>query len=103
MSNIRMAQVAGGAGGAGGLVDMETSAVIQDTRIRMYSYAVTVACEIRIDAGGKTVLKQSVVGTDSSSPNVQDSVYLPDQGIKCSGAVSVIGISNGGKFYVVYG
>ena len=48
-----------------------TSAVIQDTRIRMYSYAVTTACEIRIDAGGKTVIKQSVVGT-----NTQDSVYF---------------------------
>ena len=98
MSNIRIAQVAGGAGGGGALVDTVTSVSIQDTRIRMYSYAVTAACEIRIDAGGKTVIKQSVLGT-----NIQDSVYLPDQGIKCSGEVSVIGISNAGKFYVYYG
>jgi len=94
MSNIKLAECIG----AGSLKDAVTSAVIQDTRIRMYSYAVTAACEIRIDAGGKTVIKQSVVGT-----NTQDSVYLPDQGIKCSGEVSVIGISNAGKFYVYYG
>tara|TARA_Y100000361_G_scaffold153112_1_gene174130 strand:- start:307 stop:591 length:285 start_codon:yes stop_codon:yes gene_type:complete len=94
MSNIKLAQCIG----AGALTDAVTSVRIQDTRIRMYSYAVTAACEIRIDAGGKTVIKQSVLGT-----NIQDSVYLPDQGIKCSGEVSVIGISNAGKFYVYYG
>tara|TARA_R100000353_G_scaffold134985_1_gene95777 strand:- start:115 stop:411 length:297 start_codon:yes stop_codon:yes gene_type:complete len=98
MSNIRIAQVAGGAGGGGALVDTVTSVSIQDTRIRMYSYAVTAACEIRLDDSTGSVIKQSVVGT-----NTQDSVYLPDQGIKISGVVSVVGISNGGKFFVYYG
>ena len=92
MSNIKIAQVAGGAGGGGALVDTVTSVSIQDTRIRMYSYAVTAACEIRLDDS-----------TGSVGTNTQDSVYLPDQGIKISGVVSVVGISNGGKFFVYYG
>ncbi len=42
-TTTKIAQVVGGAGGNGFLVDTISSVTLSDTRIRMYTYAVTVA------------------------------------------------------------
>ena len=42
-TTLKIAQVEGGAGGNGLMVDTVASVTLADTRIRLYTYAVTVA------------------------------------------------------------
>jgi len=97
-TTTRIAQVVGGAGGNGFLVDTITSVTLSDTRIRMYTYAVTVASELVIGDENGPVIKQPVLAA-----NTGDSIYMQDSGIRCLGNVSVAGSSNAGKVYVYYG
>ena len=98
MSNIRLGQVTGGAGGNGIFVDAVTSVTIADTRIQVYSFAVTAASEIAVGDQNGTKIKHSTLAA-----NTTDNVYLNDVGVKCIGKVSFSGASNGGKFYIYYG
>ena len=95
---LKIAQVEGGAGGNGLLVDTVASVTLADTRIRVYTYAVTAASEIVIGDSKGPVIKQPVLAA-----NTGDSVYIGDDGIRCKGNVSVTGASNAGKIYVYYG
>ena len=97
-TTLKIAQVAGGAGGNGLLVDTIASVTLADTRIRVYTYAVTAASEIVIGDSKGPVIKQPVLVA-----NTGDSVYIGDDGIRCKGNVSVAGASNAGKIYVYYG
>ena len=97
-TTLRIAQVEGGAGGNGLLVDTVASVTLADTRIRVYTYAVTAASEIVIGDSKGPVIKQPVLVA-----NTGDSVYIGDDGIRCKGNVSVAGASNAGKIYVYYG
>jgi len=95
-TTTKIAQVVGGAGGNGFLVDTISSVTL--SRIRMYTYAVTVAAEIVIGDSKGPVIKQPVL-----TANTGDSIYMEDDGIRCKGNVSVAGASNAGKIYVYYG
>ena len=95
---LKIAQVEGGAGGNGLMVDTVASVTLADTRIRLYTFAVTVASEIVIGDQNGPVIKQPVVAA-----NTGDNVYIGDDGVRCKGNVSVAGISDGGKIYVYYG
>ena len=97
-TTLKIAQVEGGAGGNGLLVDTIASVTLADTRIRVYTYAVTAASEIVIGDSKGPVIKQPVLVA-----NTGDSVYIGDDGIRCKGNVSVAGASNAGKIYVYYG
>jgi hypothetical protein len=97
-TTTKIAQVVGGAGGNGFLVDTISSVTLSDTRIRMYTYAVTVASEIVIGDSKGPVIKQPVLAA-----NTGDSIYMENDGIRCNGNVSVAGASNAGKIYVYYG
>jgi|TARA_A100000172_G_scaffold60514_1_gene39987 hypothetical protein len=97
-TTTKIAQVVGGAGGNGFLVDTISSVTLSDTRIRMYTYAVTAASEIVIGDSKGPVIKQPVLTT-----NTGDSIYMQDDGIRCKGNVSVAGASDAGKIYVYYG
>ena len=97
-TTLKIAQVEGGAGGNGLLVDTVASVTLSDTRIRVYTYAVTAASEIVIGDSKGPVIKQPVLVA-----NTGDSVYIGDDGIRCKGNVSVAGASNAGKIYVYYG
>ena len=94
----KIAQVEGGAGGNGLLVVTVASVTLADTRIRVYTYAVTAASEIVIGDENGPVIKQPVLAA-----NTGDSVYIGDDGVRCKGNVSVAGASNAGKIYVYYG
>ena len=98
MSNVRLAQVTGGAGGNGIFVDAVTSVTIADTRVQVYAFSVTVASELVVGDQNGTRIKHAALGT-----NVMDNVYLNEMGVKCSGKVSLAGASAGGKFYIYYG
>lgn len=98
MSNIRIAQVAGGAGGNGLFVDAITSTTISDTRIQVYSFAVTAASEMVVGDSLGAKIKHAALAA-----NTVDNVYIGEIGIKCTGNVSLAGASNGGKFYIYYG
>tara|TARA_R100000093_G_scaffold37017_1_gene19474 strand:- start:37 stop:336 length:300 start_codon:yes stop_codon:yes gene_type:complete len=97
-TTLKIAQVEGGAGGNGLMVDTVASVTLADTRIRLYTYAVTAASEIVIGDQNGPVIKQPVVAA-----NTGDNVYIGDDGVRCKGNVSVAGISDGGKIYVYYG
>ena len=97
-TTLKIAQVEGGAGGNGLLVDTIASVTLAATRIRVYTYAVTAASEIVIGDSKGPVIKQPVLVA-----NTGDSVYIGDDGIRCKGNVSVAGASNAGKIYVYYG
>jgi len=97
-TTLKIAQVEGGAGGNGLMVDTVASVTLADTRIRLYTFAVTVASEIVIGDQNGPVIKQPVVAA-----NTGDNVYIGDDGVRCKGNVSVAGISDGGKIYVYYG
>ena len=97
-TTLKIAQVEGGAGGNGLLVDTIASVTLADTRIRVYTYAVTAASEIVIGDENGPVIKQPVLAA-----NTGDDVYIGDDGIRCLGNVSVTGISDGGKIYIYYG
>jgi len=97
-TTLKIAQVEGGAGGNGLMVDTVASVTLADTRIRLYTFAVTVASEIVIADQNGPVIKQPVVAA-----NTGDNVYIGDDGVRCEGNVSVAGISDGGKIYVYYG
>jgi hypothetical protein len=97
-TTTKIAQVVGGAGGNGFLVDTISSVTLSDTRIRMYTYAVTVASEIVIGDSKGPVIKQPVLAA-----NTGDSIYMENDGIRCNGNVSVAGASDAGKIYVYYG
>ena len=97
-TTLKIAQVEGGAGGNGLLVDTIASVTLADTRIRVYTYAVTAASEIVIGDENGPVIKKPVLAA-----NTGDSVYIGDDGVRCKGNVSVAGASNAGKIYVYYG
>ena len=97
-TTLKIAQVEGGAGGNGLMVDTVASVTLADTRIRVYTYAVTAASEIVIGDENGPVIKQPVLAA-----NTADSVYIGDDGVRCKGKVSVAGASNAGKIYVYYG
>ena len=97
-TTLKIAQVEGGAGGNGLLVDTVASVTLADTRIRVYTYAVTAASEIVIGDENGPVIKQPVLAA-----NTGDDVYIGDDGVRCEGNVSVAGISDGGKIYIYYG
>ena len=98
MSNIRIGQVTGGAGGNGIFVDVITSVTVTDTRIQVYSFAVSAASELVVGDQNGPKIKHAALGT-----NVMDNVYINDIGVKCTGKVSLAGASNAGKFYIYYG
>jgi D-serine deaminase-like pyridoxal phosphate-dependent protein len=98
MSNVRLAQVTGGAGGNGIFVDAVTSVTIADTRVQVYNFSVTVASELVVGDQNGTRIKHAAL-----TANTMDNVYLNDIGVKCSGKVSLSGSSDGGKFYIYYG
>jgi len=98
MSNIRLAQVTGGAGGNGLFVDAISSVTVADTRIQVYTFAVTVASEIVVGDQNGPKIKHAALAA-----NTTDNVYLNELGVKCSGKVSLAGASDGGKFYIYYG
>ena len=97
-TTLKIAQVEGGAGGNGLMVDAKSSVTLADTRIRLYTFAVTVASEIVIGDKKGVVIKQPAL-----TANTADNVYIGDDGVRCKGNVSVAGISDGGKIYVYYG
>ena len=97
-TTLRIAQVESGGGGNGLFVDTITSTTISDTRIRLYTYAVTAASELVIGDSAGPVIKQPVVVT-----NTGDNVYIGDDGVRCNGNVSLAGASNAGKVYIYYG
>ena len=97
-TNIKVAQVAGGAGGNGIFVGITTSATLSDSRVRAYSYACTVAQEIVIADQDGPQIKQSVLAADTV-----DTIYTTDMGIKVRGKVSASGVTNNGKIYLYYG
>ena len=97
-TTLKIAQVEGGAGGNGLMVDAKSSVTLADTRIRLYTFAVTVASEIVIGDKKGVVIKQPALAA-----NTADNVYIGDDGVRCEGNVSVTGISDGGKIYVYYG
>ena len=98
MSNIRIGQVTGGAGGNGVFVDAISSVTVTDTRILVYSFAVSAASELVVGDQNGPKIKHAALGT-----NVMDNVYINDTGVKCTGKVSLAGASNAGKFYIYYG
>jgi len=98
MSNIRIGQVTGGAGGNGIFVDAISSVTVTDTRIQVYSFAVSAASELVVGDQNGPKIKHAALGT-----NVMDNVYINDTGVKCTGKVSLAGASNAGKFYIYYG
>ena len=98
MSNIRIGQVTGGAGGNGIFVDAITSVTVTDTRIQVYTFAVSAASELVVGDQNGPKIKHAALGT-----NVMDNVYINDTGVKCIGKVSLAGASNAGKFYIYYG
>ena len=60
-TTLRIAQVESGGGGNGLFVDTITSTTISDTRIRLYTYAVTAASELVIgDSAGPVINNQSL-------------------------------------------
>ena len=97
-TNIKVAQVAGGAGGDGIFVGITTSATLSDSRIRAYGYACSVAAEIVIGDQDGPQIKQPVLAA-----NTVDTIYMTDMGIKVRGKVSVSGIASAGKIYLYYG
>lgn len=98
-TTTKIAQVVGGAGGNGFLVDTISSVTLSDTRIRMYTYACTTAAEIVIGDSKGPVIKQPVL-----TANTGDSIYMEDDGIRCKGNVSISGMSSANsKIYVYYG
>jgi hypothetical protein len=97
-TNIKVAQVAAGAGGNGIFVGITTSVTLSDSRVRAYSYACTEASEIVIADQDGSQIKQSVLAA-----NTVDTIYMTDMGIKVRGNVSVTGCSDGGKIYLYYG
>ena len=97
-TTLKIAQVEGGAGGNGLMVDTVASVTLADTRIRLYTYTVTAAAGIVIADENGPVIKQPVLTT-----NTGDNVYIGDDGVRCKGKVSVAGASNAGKIYVYYG
>ena len=97
-TTLKIAQVEGGAGGNGLMVDAKSSVTLADTRIRLYTFAVTVASEIVIGDKKGVVIKQPALAA-----NTGDNVYIGDDGVRCEGNVSVAGFSDGGKIYVYYG
>jgi len=97
-TNIKVAQVEGGAGGNGLFVGITTSATLSDSRIRAYSYACSEASEIVIADQDGSQIKQSVLAT-----NTVDTIYMTDMGIKVNGKVSASGVTSAGKIYLYYG
>ena len=97
-TNIKVAQVEGGAGGDGIFVGITTSATLSDSRIRAYGYACTAVCSIIIADQDGPQIKQPVLAA-----NTVDTIYMTDMGIKVRGNVSVTGCSDGGKIYLYYG
>ena len=97
-TNIKVAQVEGGAGGDGIFVGITTSATLSDSRIRAYGYACSVAAEIVIGDQDGPQIKQPVLAT-----NTVDTIYMTDMGIKVRGKVSASGVSSAGKIYLYYG
>ena len=97
-TNIKVAQVEGGAGGDGIFVGITTSATLSDSRIRAYGYACSVAAEIVIGDQDGPQIKQPVLAA-----NTVDTIYMTDMGIKVRGKVSASGVSSAGKIYLYYG
>ena len=97
-TNIKVAQVEGGAGGNGIFVGITTSATLSDSRIRAYGYACSAACSIIVGDQDGPQIKQPVLAA-----NTVDTVYMTDMGIKVRGNVSVSGIASAGKIYLYYG
>ncbi len=98
-TTTKIAQVVGGNGGNGLLIDTITSVTISDTRIRMYTYACTTTAEIIIADSKGHVIKQPVL-----TANTGDSIYMQGDGIRCKGNVSITGMSSANsKIYVYYG
>tara|TARA_X000001388_G_C2139297_1_gene88036 strand:- start:167 stop:466 length:300 start_codon:yes stop_codon:yes gene_type:complete len=97
-TSIRIAQVEGGAGGNGVLVDVITSTTIADTRIRQYFYAVSAIASITLsDSKGIKIRHFAIAANDT------DSVYMQDLGVRCEGTVSVAGLTDAGRFFIYYG
>jgi len=97
-TNIKVAQVEGGAGGDGIFVGFTTSATLSDSRIRAYGYACSAVCSIVIADQDGPQIKQPVLAA-----NTVDTIYMTDMGIKVRGKVSVSGIASAGKIYLYYG
>ena len=99
-TTLRLAQVTGGAGGPGTLVDAVTSVTVTDTRIRAYTYAVTTAQTVRIVEDGFAVLIEQPVLTG----NTGGSVYIGDDGVRTQKGNRInVSVATAGKLYVYYG
>jgi len=101
-TTLRLAQVAGGAGGPGILVDAVTSVTVSDTRIRAYTYATSIVQTIRIlepAVSAGLLIEQPVL-----TANTGGSIYIGDDGVRAH-KTDVIHVSAfaAAKVYVYYG
>ena len=106
-TTLRLAQVAGGAGGAGTLVDAVTSVTVSDTRIRVYTYATSTAQTIRIVENATSGSKQEQ-GLKIEQPvltaNTGGSIYIGDDGVRAhKGSRINVSVAGAAKVYVYYG
>ena len=107
-TTLRLAQVAGGAGGPGILVDAVTSVTVSDTRIRAYTYATSTVQTLRIlepGAGpGGAVSAGLLIEQPVLTANTGGSIYIGDDGVRAH-KTDVIHVSAfaAAKVYVYYG
>ena len=100
-TTLRLAQVEGGAGGPGILVDAVTSVTVSDTRIRAYTYATSTVQTIRIvEIAAKGFLIEQPVLT----ANTGSSIYIGDDGVRAhKGNRIMVSAAAAAKVYVYYG
>tara|TARA_R110000751_G_scaffold261672_1_gene360938 strand:+ start:754 stop:1062 length:309 start_codon:yes stop_codon:yes gene_type:complete len=100
-TTLRLAQVAGGAGGPGTLVDAVTSVTISDTRIRAYTYATSTVQTIRIV---ETAAKGLLIEQPVLTANTGSSIYIGDDGVRAhKGTRIMVSAAAAAKVYVYYG
>ena len=100
-TTLRLAQVAGGAGGSGVVVDAVTSVTVSDTRIRAYTYAASAAQTLRIleSVSAGLLIEQPVL-----TANTGGSIYIGDDGVRAHKKdVIHVSVAGAAKVYVYYG
>ena len=104
-TTLRLAQVTGGAGGPGILVDAVTSVTVSDTRIRAYTYAVTTAQTIRIvETNADNVPDGLLIEQPVLTGNTGSSIYIGDDGVRAYKGTKIgVSVATAGKLYVYYG
>ena len=104
-TTLRLAQVAGGAGGSGVVVDAVTSVTVSDTRIRAYTYAASAVGAhklIRIieNGGDGGMIEQPLLVA-----NQTDYIYIGDDGVRAASgnSINVSAPTTNAKVYIYYG